>query len=98
MSTTTTTTDLEPHTRVYYTHLPPPFPAAPAFSLQLTRMKDTLMVWVGTGGPGGSGDDDRDGGEGSGEADSGRRIAAEWAVAMPSAGVSVLERGGNGGD
>lgn len=60
-------------TAVYHTTIAPAFPSAPAFVLSLTRMKDTLLVWVGT-------DDDEET----------KRLAADWAVAMPSRGVSVL--------
>lgn len=82
--------DLEPTTQVYYTHLPAPFPASPAFNFQLTRMKDTLFVWVGTGAPGSDGaDDDGPDGPQAREEGEGNRLASEWAVAMPSAGVST---------
>lgn len=67
--------DLAPQTSTYHTALAPIFPSAPGFTFQLTRMKDTLLVWVGT-----------TGGEGAEEERT--VLAADWAVAMPSRGAS----------
>ncbi|TXT03839.1 hypothetical protein VHUM_04360 [Vanrija humicola] len=64
--------DLEPHTTTAYTYIPAPYPGAPAFQFQLTRLADTLLVWVGTGGPA--------------AAEKNKRLASDWAVAMPSRG------------
>jgi hypothetical protein len=58
----------------HHTTLPPPFPGAPAFSFHLTRLADTLFVWVGAA--------ER------AEDEPRRNLAQEWAVAMPSHGVS----------
>jgi len=65
--------DLAPQTTTHHTTLDPIFPSAPAFALHLTRMADTLLVWVGTTG---TKDEER------------TMLAADWAVAMPSRGVS----------
>ncbi|KAL1405427.1 hypothetical protein Q8F55_009058 [Vanrija albida] len=75
--------DLEPHTTTAFTYIPAPFPGAPAFQFQLTRLADTLLVWVGTGGP--ATDDDEDG-AGAGGGEKNKRLASDWAVAMPSRG------------
>lgn len=66
--------DLPPQISTHYASLEPPFPGAPGFTFHLTRLKDTLMVWVG----GQSLEDD----------EARTRLAAEWAVAMPGRGVS----------
>lgn len=69
--------DLEPQIKTYHTTVPPPFPGAPGFVFHLTRLKDTLMVWAGAQTLSEE-DDDR------------KRLAGDWAVAMPGRGVSSL--------
>lgn len=66
----------------YHTFVPPPLPTAPSFHLHLTRMRDTLFIWVGTGSEG-SEDEESTGSVG------GKRLAGDWAVAMPTRGVST---------
>lgn len=66
-------TDLTPHTSTHYTTLPAPFPSAPGFAFQLTRLANTLFVWVGT----------------LGEEEEKKKLAGDWAAAMPSNGVSL---------
>ena len=70
----------------HHTYLPSPFPSAPSFHLHLTRLKDTLMLWVGTGPPSDSSVPGLEASTGPDE----RRLAGDWAVAMPSRGVSVF--------
>lgn len=77
--------DLEPHTTTAYTYIPAPYPGAPAFQFQLTRLTDTLLVWVGTGGPVAAEEGDDAPGAAGGEKN--KRLASDWAVAMPSRGV-----------
>jgi hypothetical protein len=69
--------DLTPRTTTHHTVLPAPFPAAPSFALHLTRLADTLFIWVGTAPQ-----------PGTEEEEGKRKLAGEWAVAMPSYGVS----------
>ncbi|EKD05673.1 hypothetical protein A1Q2_00025 [Trichosporon asahii var. asahii CBS 8904] len=64
--------NLPPQIKTYHTSLPPPFPGAPGFTFHLTRLKDTLMIWVG--------------GQTLDEDEARTRLAAEWAVAMPGRG------------
>lgn len=64
-----------PKTTTHHTTIAPPFPGAPAFTFHLTRLSDTLFVWVGAA--------ERL------EDDVKRNIAQEWAVAMPSRGVRL---------
>lgn len=71
----------------YHTSVPPPLPTAPSFHLHLTRLRDTLFIWVGTGSEG-SGEDV---GEEMGSVGE-KRLAADWAVAMPTRGVSTLHQ------
>jgi len=77
--------DQIPYIGVYHTYLPSPLPSSPSFHLQLTRLKDTLMIWIGTGGPSDSILAGMDEAAGPDE----KRLAGDWAVAMPSRGVSV---------
>jgi len=65
----------------YHTFIAPPLPTAPSFHLHLTRMRDTLFVWVGTGSEG----SEEEGMSSAGD----KRLAADWAVAMPTRGVST---------
>ena len=66
----------------YHTFIPPPLPSAPSFHLHLTRMRDTLFIWVGNGSEG-SEDEESTGSVGD------KRLASDWAVAMPTRGVSI---------
>ena len=66
----------------YHTFIPPPLPSAPSFHLHLTRMKDTLFIWVGNGSEG-SEEEESTGSTGE------KRLASDWAVAMPTRGVST---------
>ncbi|WWC61682.1 uncharacterized protein I303_104267 [Kwoniella dejecticola CBS 10117] len=75
---------LDPTIRTYHQTLPSPLPNSPSFVFHLTRLVDTLMIWIGTGSPSDpiSGTDNVIVGE--------RKIAGDWAVAMPSRGnISV---------
>lgn len=67
---------LAPQTTTHHTTVEPPFPGAPAFTFHLTRLSDTLFVWIGAA--------ER------AEDDVKRTLAQEWAVAMPSRGVRQL--------
>ncbi|BEJ11976.1 hypothetical protein CspHIS471_0204360 [Cutaneotrichosporon sp. HIS471] len=62
----------ELQTTTHHTAVGPPFPGAPAFTFHLTRLADTLFVWIGAA--------ER------AEDDPKRNLAQEWAVAMPSRG------------
>ena len=82
-----------PSTRIYHTVIPSPLPSSPSFVFQLTRLRDTLMIWVGTGAPTSelTAALTEEEGEGEGAKDGeeiGKRLAADWAVATPSRGVS----------
>ncbi|WVQ99249.1 hypothetical protein IAU59_006381 [Kwoniella sp. CBS 9459] len=82
---------LEPQIKTYHTIIPSPFPggASPAFVFHLTRMVDTLIIWVGTGT---SSDSVSQMGSGSGVPGSSgvvvgeKKLASDWSVAMPSRG------------
>nr|ODN82552.1 hypothetical protein L203_05361 [Cryptococcus depauperatus CBS 7841]ODN97808.1 hypothetical protein L204_03231 [Cryptococcus depauperatus CBS 7855] len=53
-------------------HIPPSLPSSPSFHFHLTRLTDTLFVWVGAA--------PSDGQEASGNG----RLAVDWSVAMPA--------------
>jgi proteasome assembly chaperone 4 len=88
---------MDPVITTHHTFLPSSTPSLPSFHLHLTRLTSTLFIWVGTGRPSGL---IAGGTEGSGagsevleqaEAAGGdvKRLTADWAVAMPSRGVSA---------
>ncbi|WVQ82421.1 hypothetical protein IAT38_004549 [Cryptococcus sp. DSM 104549] len=84
---------LQPQITTHHTTLPPPFPAAPAFLFHLTRMADTLFIWAGTASPSEASGASGDSGQGSGAGGRGKndelgvkKLAGDWAVAMPSRG------------
>ena len=62
----------------YHTFVPPAMPTAPSFQLHLTRLKDTLFIWAGASE---GGEDEESGSVGE------KRLAGDWAVAMPTRGV-----------
>lgn len=82
-----------------HTIIPSPIPSAPSFHFHLTRLKDTLFVWIGTGKPTSITlqSQRQDGSLVSGAAGimpgeaalDERRVASDWAVAMPGGGVSL---------
>ncbi|ORY32542.1 hypothetical protein BCR39DRAFT_376013 [Naematelia encephala] len=79
-------TDLTPSITTHHTNIPSPLPSSPSFVFHLTRLRDTLMLWVGTGPP-------SDGSFAAGLSDTvpstsieEKKIAAEWAVGMPGRG------------
>ncbi|CAD6572453.1 MAG: hypothetical protein TREMPRED_000548 [Tremellales sp. Tagirdzhanova-0007] len=65
-----------------HTYLPSPLPSSPSFHLHLTRLKDTLMIWVGAGEP----SDPTMPGVEANVGPSEKRLAGDWAVAMPARG------------
>ncbi|WWC70394.1 uncharacterized protein I206_104344 [Kwoniella pini CBS 10737] len=71
---------LEPKIKTYYQTLPSPLPNSPSFVFHLTRLVDTLMIWVGTGSPADPTSDIENIIVGE------KKIASDWAVAMPSRG------------
>ncbi|WVF71638.1 hypothetical protein IAT40_006446 [Kwoniella sp. CBS 6097] len=81
---------LEPQIQTYHTAIPSLFAGggggSPAFVFHLTRMVDTLIVWVGTGTTSdtqvGSSSIGGSSGVGVGE----KKLASDWSVAMPSRG------------
>ena len=89
--------DAPPQIRIYHKSMPSPLPSAPSFIFQLTRLKDTLLIWVGTGQPtsinGIGGTTSQAAGTQEDLAVGERKLAGEWAVAMPSRGVSLGEGG-----
>jgi hypothetical protein len=42
---------LQPQIRTYHTHLPSPLPQSPSFQFHVTRLTDTLFIWVGAAVP-----------------------------------------------
>lgn len=72
--------DLESSIKIHHTTVAALFPGAPAFTYQLTRLTDTLFIWVGAGEAGSLGDEET-------SSVGTRRLAGDWAVAMPSRGV-----------
>ena len=79
-------TELQPLIRLDNTHIPSPFPAAPSFYFHLTHLTSTLFIWVGTGKPSTPGQAGILGlDEAAGPEE--KRLAGDWAVAMPSYGV-----------
>ncbi|OWZ81147.1 hypothetical protein C365_00114 [Cryptococcus neoformans Bt85] len=78
---------LQPQISTYHTSIPSPFPSSPSFNFHLTRMVNTLMIWVGTGLP-----TDTAGNAAGGAASMGsveqvdNKLAGDWSVAMPSRG------------
>lgn len=87
---------MDPLITTHHTFLPSPSPSLPSFHLHLTRLTSTLFIWVGTGRPSGLTSDGAGSGAGlealeQAEAAGGdaKRISADWAVAMPSRGVSA---------
>ena len=68
----------------YHTTIPSAFPSAPSFHFQLTRFRDTLFVWIGSGSASDA-QGELDGAAGPSE----RRVGGDWAVAMPKRGVGV---------
>lgn len=82
---------LQPQISTYHTSIPSPIPSSPSFNFHLTRMVNTLMIWVGTGLP-----TDTAGNVAGGVASMGsveqvdNKLAGDWSVAMPSRGVSVV--------
>ncbi|WVR07208.1 hypothetical protein IAU60_004249 [Kwoniella sp. DSM 27419] len=73
---------LEPTVQTHHTTLPSPLPSSPSFTFHLTRLVDTLMIWVGTGPP-----TDASGfGASSASGPSEKKLASDWSVAMPSRG------------
>jgi proteasome assembly chaperone 4 len=87
-----TTADVAPTIQIHHQTIPSPLPSSPSFIFQLTRLKDTLFIWVGTGSPTTSIpgtslnlDDELPSTVNTGE----KRLASEWGVAMPSRGVRI---------
>ncbi|WWD02785.1 hypothetical protein V865_000827 [Kwoniella europaea PYCC6329] len=72
---------IEPTIKTYHSALPSPIPNSPSFVFHLTRLVDTLMIWVGTGTP-----SDPNTMGGGGVIVSEKKLANDWAVAMPSRG------------
>ncbi|WVW83701.1 hypothetical protein I302_105722 [Kwoniella bestiolae CBS 10118] len=68
---------LEPTINTHHTTLPSPILNSPSFVFHLTRLVDTLMIWVGTGSPSDTSE---------GVIVSEKKLANDWAVAMPSRG------------
>jgi len=85
-------TVLTPSISLHHTIVPSPLPTAPSFHLHLTRLRNTLMIWIGTGPP----TDVAPTGEVSPHPQltsppnvagpSEKRLAADWGVAMPALG------------
>ena len=77
------------HTTIHPPTTPGAATSIPTFIFHLTRLKGTLMIWVGTAPATGSlgVDEDDEAGEGSTKLD--RRLGSDWAVAMPARGVSA---------
>jgi len=76
--------ELEPQIKLYSTSIPSPLPSSPSFIFHLTHLTSTLLIWVGTGQP-------IDPETPTSEAvviPSEKKIAQDWAVAMPARGVS----------
>lgn len=81
----------------HHTILASPAPGIPSFHFQLTRLVDTLFIWVGVSegngqnaaaaSAGGTGDEDGAVETKTVKPDE-RKLASDWAVAMPSRGVS----------
>ncbi|OCF43157.1 hypothetical protein I317_03001 [Kwoniella heveanensis CBS 569] len=83
--------DLEPQIKTYHTTIPSPFPGggSPAFVFHLTKMVDTLVIWVGTGTSTAAASDPHQGDSGSastGVVVGEKKLAGDWSVAMPSRG------------
>lgn len=82
---------LQPQISTHHTSIPSPLPSSPSFNFHLTRMVNTLMIWVGTGLP-----TDTAGNSVGGAASMGsveqvdNKLAGDWSVAMPSRGVGVV--------
>lgn len=82
---------LQPQISIHYITIPSPLPSSPSFNFHLTCMANTLMIWVGTGLP-----TDAAGNAAGGAASMGsveqvdNKLAADWSVAMPSRGVSLV--------
>jgi hypothetical protein len=76
-------TSLDSHITTHYASLPSPLPSSPSFVFHLTRLTNTLLIWVGTGQPTESST--------SGEMimPNEKKLAQDWAVAMPPRGVST---------
>ncbi|AFR92254.1 hypothetical protein C343_00117 [Cryptococcus neoformans C23] len=78
---------LQPQISTHHTSIPSPLPSSPSFNFHLTRMVNTLMIWVGTGLP-----TDTAGNSVGGAASMGsveqvdNKLAGDWSVAMPSRG------------
>ena len=45
------TQNLAPRIRTYHTHLPSPLPQSPSFQFHVTRLTNTLFIWVGAAPP-----------------------------------------------
>jgi proteasome assembly chaperone 4 len=84
--------NLVPEIKLHHKSIPSPLPSSPSFVFQLTRLKDTLLIWAGTGAPTATTTSDKN----TSKTDEGeevvvelgeRRLASEWGVAMPSRGV-----------
>ncbi|ORX36825.1 hypothetical protein BD324DRAFT_651306 [Kockovaella imperatae] len=87
------TTDLESSITTHHLTVPPPSTAGesssiPTFHFHLTRLKGTLMIWIGTTTSQRIGEevDEPESGAGS-SSNMERRLASDWAVAMPSRGT-----------
>ena len=73
---------LDPQISLHHTTLPSSLPGSPSFVFHLTRLTDTLLVWIATGQPTESPSSDEM------ILPTEKRLAQDWAVAMPPRGVS----------
>ncbi|WRT66182.1 uncharacterized protein IL334_003135 [Kwoniella shivajii] len=71
---------IQPQITTFHHTVPSPLPSSPSFVFHLTRLVDTLLIWIGSASP----SDPSLGAENVlvGE----RRLATDWSVAMPSRG------------
>ena len=82
--------DLPPRITTHHTYVPSPFPTAPSYIVHLTRLTNTLVIWLASAAPSSSDT------TAPPPIPSSTRLAAEWAVAMPGRPVSFLLSPGSG--
>ncbi|RXK38518.1 hypothetical protein M231_04150 [Tremella mesenterica] len=77
---------LQPQITTHHTYFPSPLPGAPSFSANLTRLKDTYFLWLGSGPPSSVANGSLENEQGEEGHTSEKKLAGEWAVAMPAIG------------